>query len=631
MRTTRAAPVSGQASVLLYRLIYKTKLMLLAVGILLFSILLQPIDFVYASETEASAEVATEDVVAAEPEPEPEPEPQPEPEVVEEEVVPEEVAVEEVVPDNVELEEPAGDESLDDVANNLPAEGADEVVADVVESPGDQEVVAPDSSTGTETQGGDEDSAAISTVPDVVVEPIVPESVSSTSEDYVLASSTPAGEEAGEVAELGGGSSSGGSTVDDFVSSTPTTSADGVEEAAATTSTTTREVASVMEGVEQPSEQVADPLVPVEENTSLDTLLSDASTSADVSASSTNLELLRPRYIESTIDPSAHAFGSDQCVTVGDGSYYCSKGDNRGQLFGEKVYAAKDVDGDYEVYVANETRTLQITNNLVDDQAPEYDTLSNRLAWHRLINGNYQVIIYDLRSETETQLTYGQANSMEPSVEGDYIVWQAWDGTDWEIMLYHQGSSTQLTDNEAPDLAPHIRGEYIIWNTIDVTGKPAANVYSLSTGVTELIQGVEGGAVMNPRFVLVYDTKYDNGDVITTGYDVKGGKLMNLAALPAELPVDIPDSDPTEETRALIQNKSSKEEVDELLVPDSDTPTIEPDPATTTPEVGETDIDLSVDVPIKPFELTEYDVVVTDFATTSAQVDRSTTSQSLVE
>ena len=142
-------------------------------------------------------------------------------------------------------------------------------------------------------------------------------------------------------------------------------------------------------------------------------------------------------------------------------------------------------------------------------------------------------------------------------------------------------------------------------------------VYELRTKDTQRIEGYEGGKLQNARFVLVYDTKFDNGDILTKGFDPKDGTVLDLAALPADLPTEIPDSEPTEEVRALIQNKSSKEDGDA----DIDVVVKTPDVGTTTTTGTSTTtvstftnptatVDLSAPVSAPSFELSEYDVVL---------------------
>jgi hypothetical protein len=55
---------------------------------------------------------------------------------------------------------------------------------------------------------------------------------------------------------------------------------------------------------------------------------------------------------------------------------------------------------------------------------------------------------------------------------------------------------------------------------------------------------------------------YENGDVVTRGVDLKTGEIVSLEATPAELPEDIPESESTGETRALITSKPSQKEGD---------------------------------------------------------------------
>ncbi len=77
-------------------------------------------------------------------------------------------------------------------------------------------------------------------------------------------------------------------------------------------------------------------------------------------------------------------------------------------------------------------------------------------------------------------------------------------------------------------------------------------VYDTKTKVTETVLGNEGGSIENPRFVLVYDTKYESGDVETRGYDLKTGEVLELAAVPVSLPEEIPNPEQTGEERALV-------------------------------------------------------------------------------
>ena len=156
------------------------------------------------------------------------------------------------------------------------------------------------------------------------------------------------------------------------------------------------------------------------------------------------------------------------------------------------------------------------------------------------------------------------------------------------------------------------------------------------------ISGNEGGSIVNPRFVLVYDTKFENGDIVTQGFDPATGLSSIIAAMPASDPVDIPDVDTTGEIRALIQNKSTQKE---------DTG---PD-GVKTPVTGDDGLDLGIVststasssdilnlkqsvsdvVPMvatttqPQFELSDYDLVITRTATSTGGVVSHTASTSI--
>ena len=140
------------------------------------------------------------------------------------------------------------------------------------------------------------------------------------------------------------------------------------------------------------------------------------------------------------------------------------------------------------------------------------------------------------------------------------------------------------------------------------------------------ITGHEGGAVANPRFVLVYDTKFDNGDVVTQGFDPETGLSAPIAAKPADLPFDIPESDPVGEIRALIQNKSTQKDKDVVTIK-ATSGDGELDLATSTATSSDTlnisnpslddIIDSGSPTTTEEFVLTDFDLVITKTASSA--------------
>ena len=269
---------------------------------------------------------------------------------------------------------------------------------------------------------------------------------------------------------------------------------------------------------------------------------------------STNTQAINIVEVNSAInDQNRFQFSKDECVSVGDGSFYCTqpvaldtaKGTNH-------AYAATDEQGDREIYMERDGVVTKITNNQTDDDAPYYDKVSNTIVWQRLIDGRYQIMEYDFATDEEHQLTHERYNNMQPTREGSTILWQGWIGSDWEIMRDQNDVFDMLTDNDYHDIAPHINGNYIVWQAFE-GNVWHVKVYDTRTRVTQTIGDDNGGSAQNPRFVLVYDTKMQNGDIETKGYDLESGKVVPLSSTPAPIPNDLPNPDPTDQNRAMVQ------------------------------------------------------------------------------
>jgi hypothetical protein len=260
-------------------------------------------------------------------------------------------------------------------------------------------------------------------------------------------------------------------------------------------------------------------------------------------------------------------FDRASCVTMEGGAYYCQQDTSSDEQRPDGLYAFPDADGDLEIYLKQSSEFTQLTDNLVDDAAPYFDKVSNSMVWHRMINERYQIMTMDMESAEEVQLTDTNANNMEPTRAGDYIAWQYWTSGAWQIMLFDGTETLQLTTTADHNLAPSIRNGLVMWNRLAPGSEKTIEVYDIEAAEYTSITDDEGGVISNPRMVLVYETEFENGDVVTKGYDLKTGEIAALATTPAPLPEDIPEPDATGETRALIQAKpaGAKEDPDESV------------------------------------------------------------------
>ena len=64
---------------------------------------------------------------------------------------------------------------------------------------------------------------------------------------------------------------------------------------------------------------------------------------------------------------------------------------------------------------------------------------------------------------TVTQLTDNSYDDSVPQIYALNVVWQGYDGNDYEIFNYDGTDTTQLTDNSYDDVDPDISGACVTW------------------------------------------------------------------------------------------------------------------------------------------------------------------------
>lgn len=316
----------------------------------------------------------------------------------------------------------------------------------------------------------------------------------------------------------------------------------------------------------------------------IDTEIDEASTTPVVDVSESTVSSTTPEVGPSPVEihtfsaDGMHSFNPNECARVADGSFYCVEEKQVAIMHSDGVFAGPDKDGDSEIFMTREGESTQLTFNQEEDAAPYYDGLSKTVVFHRLIGARYQIVSLDLETNEEEVLTHDSYNNMQPTRHGDLVVWQGWVGNDWEVFLQEGDEIQMLTDNGTHDIGPYLSGEYVIWQSDNGNGW-SVMVYDIATKMMRSVDESDGASIENPRLVLVYDAKHENGDVETRGYDLNSEKSVSLSADAPALPSELPEPEQTGEERALIttvtqiKSKTAEDdgEPDEVpLVPDSD-------------------------------------------------------------
>ena len=328
---------------------------------------------------------------------------------------------------------------------------------------------------------------------------------------------------------------------------------------------------------------------------------------------------------------TAYTFNQEECTKLATGSYYCLK--PVVDMLEDALFAAPDEDGDLEIFLVRGGVQSQVTSNQVDDAAPYFDENSNTIVWHRLHNDRFQIVSYEIDSGDETMLTNTSENNMEPTRQGDYTVWQRWVDGYWNIILHDGQRETKITNNGGHNVAPYVHGSLVVWNRHSSDGQKTIEMYDVDTRSYVSVPDAEGLSVSNPRMVFVFDSLTPEGDIITKGYDVLSRKFIDLDSLPVNLPDEIPNSDSTGETRALIQSKPTvKTDIEELTESDIDVPISGPMPE---PELEALTLDLSTtttevatsSTPEIVETMAEYELVIEPYNGTTTSSSSEQTNQ----
>lgn len=637
----------------LYSFVFASRISLITVVLLFVSFMIQPVHLALAN-------------VAAAEEAEPEPpsladvqfeevpeeggaEPEPTSDTVEDSPA----AESEVVPD----EEVTVSDSEDESASN-----EDEEIAADTEEVNDTVTTVETSESASTTERGNEESTISATTTDesndepstaaTSTEPTDVPSDNSTSTIGIDEDTSTSTDGSSDDTSASSGGSGGGSSdsLDDASEETSSSTADTADDSTSDTGGTDSDTTatSTSESEETPTDVVDDQDTTSDATTDEPQVLPTSSTTATSTqqqiSTSTELDNVIIKAEALVTDDNYFQFSKQACVSAGGGTYYCSVSEGNVVDSNAVVYSEIGPSGSPEIFIKTSSGEVkQITDNNFEDSSPHYDAVSQKIAWQRLIQGRYQIIIYDIETAEEKQLTFSRTNNMEPSVSVSGVVWQAWDNNDWEVMYYDGTYSEQLTNNDTQDVAPVMQDEYIIWTVIG-NSEQFAQVYSLETKETVTISNREGGSILNPRFVLVYDTQFDNGDVITQRFDPETGFAEPIAAQPAEAPLEIPEPDTAGEVKALITTKSTSKQ---SLVVHGDNPDGTGSGTSTTTssgtlvlndaaseqldEVVSTSTDGTIDAEpeevIEPFVLTEYDLILPPTPSTTTPVQVSTTTE----
>ncbi len=108
----------------------------------------------------------------------------------------------------------------------------------------------------------------------------------------------------------------------------------------------------------------------------------------------------------------------------------------------------------------------QLSAGSQNDREPQIG--DNHFVWSRGIGESGEIILYDRNSGTESVITTDATTyNFNPRIDGDFVVYEGFDGNDKEIFLFDGTTTHQITDNDVDDIRPSISGSTIAWQGSD--------------------------------------------------------------------------------------------------------------------------------------------------------------------
>jgi beta propeller repeat protein len=173
--------------------------------------------------------------------------------------------------------------------------------------------------------------------------------------------------------------------------------------------------------------------------------------------------------------------------------------------------------GNADIYLYDLTTNTvrQITTNSKDQKHPAIS--DKRIVWEDYRNGNADIYLYDLTTNTVRQITTNSADQINPDISGNFIVWEDNRNGNYDIYLYDLTTNTerQITTNSKGQYHPAISDKRIVWEDYR-NGNADIYLYDLTTNTVRQIttnSKDQKRPDVSGNFIVWRDYRNGNGDI----------------------------------------------------------------------------------------------------------------------
>jgi beta propeller repeat protein len=124
---------------------------------------------------------------------------------------------------------------------------------------------------------------------------------------------------------------------------------------------------------------------------------------------------------------------------------------------------------------SQERGLVQLTTNYFYVQHPRMQ--GKRVVWQEWDGNDYEIFMHDFESGETQQLTNNTFDDVEPEVWGDQVVWVAFPLTTGEIFLWKEGEIKKINDATTENASPSIWEGRVVWQGMGDDGKQTEIYY----------------------------------------------------------------------------------------------------------------------------------------------------------
>ncbi|MBW1858495.1 MAG: hypothetical protein JRI70_00095 [Deltaproteobacteria bacterium] len=171
--------------------------------------------------------------------------------------------------------------------------------------------------------------------------------------------------------------------------------------------------------------------------------------------------------------------------------------------------------------VSADTTITQVTANSIEDSLPQVK--GNLVVWQGYDGNDWEVFLYNVATGTTIQITDNDEDDVSPQTDGRYVVWLGFNDGEWDVFFWDGTEVRSISDVSAEDMAPQIADGVIVWTSKPLDGGflgPGEIVlYEAASGTKlELSAQVDPGNTLDDRLPIIND-----GAVVWIQTDDTGG------------------------------------------------------------------------------------------------------------